>query len=113
DEEPPPNHGLSDVSIERTAAGQGDAIEVSFTLSRFGGPEATVPVDLFLGAVRSARVTVPLSSGASERRSFTHDFTASGGRPEGDPADWEVRVLAGDDAMPVDNEAVLPVTLSP
>lgn len=113
DEEPPPNHGLSAVSIERTAATQGDAIEVSFTLSRYGGLEASVPVDLFLGGARTARITVPLANGASEQRSFTHDFTASGGRPEGDPADWEARVLAGDDALAVDNEAVLPVTLSP
>lgn len=112
-EEPPPNHGLSAVSVERMRASQGDAVEVSFSLARYGGVPVEVPVDLFLGDTRTARVTVPLTSGASERRSFTHDFAAAGGRPEGEPGAWEARVVTGDDALAVDNEAVLPITLSP
>lgn len=114
DEEPPPNHGLSEVSIERTRASEGgDAVEVAFSIARYGGPPVEVPVDLFFGETRTARVNVPLTSGANERRSFTHDFAASGGRPEGDPGEWQARVVTGDDALALDNEAILPVTLSP
>jgi hypothetical protein len=107
DEEPPPNHGLSDVEVERTAA-QGDGVEVRFSVSRFGGPELELPVDLIVDSRRAARVTVPLASGRTERRALSHAFGSADERREA-----EARVLLPDDALAHDNEVRVPVTLAP
>jgi len=107
EKEPPPNHGFTALSLERTAA-QGEGVEVQFTVSRFGGVPAEVPVDLIVDGQRVSRVTVPLTDGAREQRTLAHSFAVEDERRAA-----EARVVLPDDALDFDNEVRLPVTLAP
>lgn len=110
DEEPPPNHGLSQLAAERVPGAEGDAVEIRFTVARHGGTPVEVPADLFVDGARAARLSIPLEPGQRVARSFTHDFGAKGGERERAP---EAVVRLGDDALEVDNEAQLPVEIPP
>lgn len=112
DEEVPPNHGLSRPEVVRTRVGEGDGVEVSFSLVQSGGVPHEVPVDLFLADQRAARLTVAVTSGTEERRSFAHAFP-SGTGPSPEEAFVEARLVTPDDALTLDNELLLPLTLPP
>ncbi len=70
--EPPPNHAVTAVDVERTTGRSGDALEVKFTAEQFLGPAVEVPVDLVVGSRRAARLSLPLEGGKSVTRSFHH-----------------------------------------
>lgn len=112
DEEAPLNHGISRPDVVRTRVGDGDGVNVSFSLAQYGGVPQEVPVDLFLADQRAARLTVPLTSGALERRSFSHALSKGVGQAP-DEAFLEARLVTPDDALTLDNELLLPLTLPP
>lgn len=107
DDEPPPNHGFAGVELTRTS-GQGEGVEVRFTVARYGGPDGELPVDLVVDGRRAARVTVPVGDGSRAQRSLAHTFAA-----EDERRSAEARVILPDDALDFDNEIRLPVTLAP
>ncbi|MFZ9886305.1 MAG: BatA domain-containing protein [Myxococcota bacterium] len=111
DEEAPPNHGLSRPEVLRTRVGDSDGVSVSFSLSQFGGLPHEVPVDLFLADQRAARLTVAVTSGAGERRSFAHALSRDGAL-SAEESFVEARLVTPSDALALDNELLLPMALT-
>lgn len=129
DEDAPPNHALTSVEVERTSGRAGEALEVSFTAARYGGPQVDVSADLVVGERRAARLSLPLAGGETVARTFHHalgdadraaDRAADGAAPPatpggppatGAPADQRLAVILGDDALAADNEVQLPFEL--
>lgn len=101
-----PNHALTRVDVERASARGSDAIEVSFTARRFGGPPVEVTADLLVGGARTARVSLPFAGDAAMERSFHHALVA--GAPAGAQ---QLSVVLGEDALAEDNVVDLPFTV--
>jgi hypothetical protein len=110
DEEPPPNHAITSVNVERTSGRTGDALEVSFTAERFLGPAVDVTADLVVGERRAARLSLPLEGGGRVQRTFHHALGAEGADARATAAD-RLAVVLGDDALAADNEVQLPFEL--
>ena len=113
-DEPPPNHAITGVSVERTAGKSGDALEVSFTVARFGGVAVDVPADLLVGGNRTARLSLPLDAGRTLTRTFHHTLAVV--RDPAAPAlstRGNLAVALGDDALAADNEVQLPYEIPP
>jgi hypothetical protein len=108
DEEPPPNHGLHAVDVQRTGAGTYGGVEVSFDVTRSTGPGIDVPVDLEIEGARASRITAHPGEGATERRTLSHAFDAAR-----DVLALEAALVAADDALAIDNEVRFPVSLVP
>ncbi len=103
DEEPPPNHAVTDADLRPSPQG----VSVRFHAVRFGGPEIEVGADLQVGERRAARLALPMSSGRLLERAFT--ATINPGDDDGiDQDDRIVAVVFDDDAFDVDNAIVLP-----
>lgn len=106
-EDAPPNHAVTAVEVERTSSRAGDALEVSFTAARFGGPSVDVTADLVVGDRRSARLSVPLAGGETARRTFHHALADGDKAAPGE----RLAVTLADDALAADNEVELPFEL--
>jgi hypothetical protein len=107
DEDPPPNHAITSVQVERTSGRAGEALEVGFTAARFLGPAVDVTADLIVGDRRAARLSLPLEGGKSLKRTFHHALAAEERAAPG----ARLEVALGDDALAVDNAVQLPFDL--
>ncbi len=107
DEDPPPNHGLVSVAAARTTGPAGDGVQVTFQVARYGGTDVEVPADLVVGGRRAARLMLPLVPGATIERTFTHGVAADAD-PAAPATDDDLTLQLGDDALDVDDQAVLP-----
>lgn len=107
-EEFPPNRGLSAPGLERVNALGQDAVEMSFSVSQYGGVAGETPIDLRADGILLARTALPLEPGSTLSRSFTHDFAASRSTASALPT---VTLQLEDDALALDNEVSLPVEL--
>ena len=109
--DPPPNHGLHHLDIERSAEGGSDALAVSFSASRFGPKIEDLTADLVIDGQRVSRVTLNLDDGTEQRRTFT--YALGDDATEAEREGWAAQVRLQDDALDADNRADLPIDLPP
>lgn len=107
DEEPPPNHAITNVAVALHTGRSGAALEVTFGVERFLGPAVDVTADLLVGGRRAARQSFSLLGGQSAERSFRHTLApaASAALTQNDEG---LAVVLGEDALALDNEVRLP-----
>jgi len=105
DDEPPPNHGITDVTVAPTTQG----LAVRFGAARFGGPaSAEVSADLSVDGARGPRVSLPLNNGGARvERTFTTSSAAAPAETTPAPSPT-ITVTLADDALTLDNAVTLP-----